>query len=91
MNTKLDLATFRALDTFIGPQLSSIASSIGEQCTIHALQNAQITDHKFLYFNKLNLALKTSVSFLMFIHVVFVSIQRQLQYLKTTFRCHQPA
>ncbi|XP_022113781.2 vacuolar fusion protein CCZ1 homolog isoform X3 [Pieris rapae] len=62
-NTNLDLSIFRSLDTFIGPKLSTIASSIGEQCTIHALANAQITptDHKFLYFNKLNLALKTSM------------------------------
>ncbi|CAH4026801.1 vacuolar fusion protein CCZ1 homolog [Pieris brassicae] len=62
-NTNLDLSTFRSLDTFIGPKLSTIASSIGEQCTMHALVNAQITptDHKFLYFNKLNLALKTSM------------------------------
>ncbi|CAK1551126.1 unnamed protein product [Leptosia nina] len=62
VDTHVDFATFRALDTFIGPQLSTIASSIGEQCTIHALQNAQIAspDHKFLYFNKLNLAFKTS-------------------------------
>ncbi|CAG4971775.1 unnamed protein product [Colias eurytheme] len=62
VNTNLNLSTFRALDAFIGPQLSTIASSISEQCTIHALQNAQISpsDHKFLYFNRLNLALKTS-------------------------------
>ncbi|XP_053610053.1 vacuolar fusion protein CCZ1 homolog isoform X2 [Plodia interpunctella] len=61
VNTNLDIETFRALDAFMGPQLFSIASSISEQCTIHALQTAQLaTDHKFVYFNRLNLAFKTS-------------------------------
>ncbi|XP_041979571.1 vacuolar fusion protein CCZ1 homolog isoform X2 [Aricia agestis] len=62
VDTALDIDTFRSLDTFIGPQLSTIASSIGEECTIQALQNAQInhSDHKFIYFNRLNLAFKTS-------------------------------
>ncbi|CAH0715498.1 unnamed protein product, partial [Brenthis ino] len=62
VTTTLNIDTFRALDAFIGPHLSTIASSISEQCTIHALQNAQLanSDHKFLYFNRLNLAHKTS-------------------------------
>ncbi|XP_050679830.1 vacuolar fusion protein CCZ1 homolog [Leptidea sinapis] len=62
VDTTLDISTFKSLDAFIGPHLSTIASSISEQCTIHALQTAQITnaDHKFLYFNRLNLAYKTS-------------------------------
>lgn len=59
---KLELEMFRSLDAFIGSQLSTIASTIGEQCTIHALQTAQlaVTEHKFVYFNRLNLAFKTS-------------------------------
>ncbi|OWR42213.1 vacuolar fusion protein CCZ1 [Danaus plexippus plexippus] len=62
VNTTLDLDTFKSLDAFIGPKLSTIASSISEQCAVHALQNAQLSssEHKFLYFNRLNLACKTS-------------------------------
>lgn len=58
----LQLETFKALDAFIGPYLSTIASTISEQCTIHALQNANLStsDHKFLYFNRLNLAYRSS-------------------------------
>lgn len=65
VNTHLEIDTFRSLDAFIGPQLSTIASTISEQCAIHALQTAQLanTEHKFVYFNRLNLAFKTSVSF----------------------------
>lgn len=60
----LEFEMFRSLDAFIGPQLSSIASTISEQCSIHALQTAQLaaSEHKFVYFNRLNLAFKTSVS-----------------------------
>ncbi|CAG5046000.1 unnamed protein product [Parnassius apollo] len=58
----LELQTFRSLDAFIGPQLYNIASTVSEQCTVHALQNAQLanTENKFIYFNRLNLAFKTS-------------------------------
>lgn len=61
---KLELETLKSLDAFIGPQLYSIASTISEQCTLHALQNAQLanTENKFLYFNRINLAFKSSVS-----------------------------
>lgn len=60
----LELETLKSLDAFMGPHLSSIASSISEQCTVHALQSAQLanSEHKFIYFNRLNLAVKTSVS-----------------------------
>lgn len=61
----LNLDTFKALDAFIGPQLSSIASTIGEQCTMQVIQNSQSPNSdapKFVYFNRLNLAFKTSVS-----------------------------
>ncbi|XP_060803197.1 vacuolar fusion protein CCZ1 homolog isoform X2 [Amyelois transitella] len=61
VNTTLDIETFRSLDAFMGPQLYSIASSISETCTLHALQTAHLaSDHKFVYFNRLNLAFKTS-------------------------------
>ncbi|KAJ2949148.1 hypothetical protein O0L34_g6088 [Tuta absoluta] len=61
-NVQLSLDTFKSLDAFIGPQLSAIASAISEQCAIHALQTAQLAanDTKFVYFNRLNLAIKTS-------------------------------
>ncbi|XP_052741187.1 vacuolar fusion protein CCZ1 homolog isoform X2 [Bicyclus anynana] len=62
VTTNLSIDTFRSLDAFIGPQLSTIASSISEQCALHALQSTQLsnTDHSFIYFNRLNLAYKTS-------------------------------
>ncbi|PZC81425.1 hypothetical protein B5X24_HaOG212630 [Helicoverpa armigera] len=62
VDVELQFEMFRSLDAFIGPQLSSIASTISEQCTLHALQTAQlaISEHKFVYFNRLNLAFKSS-------------------------------
>uniref|UniRef100_S4NK59 Vacuolar fusion protein CCZ1-like protein n=2 Tax=Pararge aegeria TaxID=116150 RepID=S4NK59_9NEOP len=62
VNTNLNIDVFRSLDAFTGPQLSTIASSISEQCALHAMQSAQLSnaDHSFLYFNRLNLAYKTS-------------------------------
>lgn len=62
VDVELEFEMFRALDTFIGPQLSAIASTISEQCTVHALQTAQLaaSEHKFVYFNRLNLAFKSS-------------------------------
>lgn len=62
VNTNLELDPFKSLDAFIGPQLSSIASAISEQSALQALQTAQISsnDNKFVYFNRLNLAFKTS-------------------------------
>lgn len=63
VNVEVQPEMLRSLDAFIGPQLSTIASTIGEQCTIHALQTAQLlSEHKFVYFNRLNLAFKTSPS-----------------------------
>ncbi|CAG9786775.1 unnamed protein product [Diatraea saccharalis] len=64
VNIPLEIETFRSLDAFIGPHLSTIASTISEQCAIHALQTAQLlnTDQKFVYFNRLNLAYKSSAS-----------------------------
>ncbi|CAH0398316.1 unnamed protein product [Chilo suppressalis] len=64
VNTTLEIETFRSLDAFIGPHLSTIASTISEQCALHALQTAQMlgTDQKFVYFNRLNLAYKSSAS-----------------------------
>lgn len=62
----LDIEMFKSLDTFIGPQLSSIATVIGEHCAVHALQNCQTTNSdqpKFVYFNRVNLAFKASVSY----------------------------
>ncbi|XP_059052307.1 vacuolar fusion protein CCZ1 homolog isoform X2 [Achroia grisella] len=63
VNVNLKIETFRSLDAFIGPQLSTIASAISEQCTTYALQNPQIaSDNKFVYFNRLNLEFKSSNS-----------------------------
>ncbi|XP_028039377.1 vacuolar fusion protein CCZ1 homolog [Bombyx mandarina] len=61
VNTRLELDTVKSVDAFIGPQLSAIASAISEQCSLHALQAAQLaSEHKFVYFNRLNLILKSS-------------------------------
>lgn len=65
VSVNLELETFKSLDAFISPQLSAIASTISEQCAMHAVQTAQVaavTDSKFVYFNRLNLAYKSSVS-----------------------------
>ncbi|KAF2883661.1 hypothetical protein ILUMI_22533 [Ignelater luminosus] len=60
--TDLSLHLFKELDEFMGPKLSSIASDIAEYCTKHITStNTPDGAPRFIYFNKLNLAYKSTV------------------------------
>lgn len=60
--TELSLHLFKELDEFMGPKLSSIASDIAEYCTKHNMPtNTPDGAPRFIYFNKLNLAYKSTV------------------------------
>lgn len=61
--TALDLELFKNLDAEIGPQLSSLASEIGEQYskTMAHMNNEQPTKFMYMYFNHMNLAEKTTM------------------------------
>jgi len=56
----LTLEFFRRLDSFLGPKLSNLASDISEQYSKRTA-NAGETQFKFLYFNHMNLAEKSTV------------------------------
>ncbi|XP_077298128.1 vacuolar fusion protein CCZ1 [Arctopsyche grandis] len=52
------------IDAFVGPQLTSIASEIGEQCGKESSSVTNQVDQatpKYLYFNQLNVAYKSTV------------------------------
>ncbi|XP_021927483.1 vacuolar fusion protein CCZ1 homolog isoform X2 [Zootermopsis nevadensis] len=60
----LNLDLFKRLDIFLGPQLTTLVSEVAEQCGRQAAGiNANSLDPspKFVYFNKLNLAQKSTV------------------------------
>ncbi|KOB67639.1 Vacuolar fusion protein CCZ1-like protein [Operophtera brumata] len=59
MRKTLELETLKSLDAFMGPQLSTIASSISEQCTIHALQRAQLASSEHNLGNYGEIIIKT--------------------------------
>ncbi|KAM7430052.1 vacuolar fusion protein ccz1 [Porites harrisoni] len=50
---------FRKIDNFIGPQLTTLASVVGEQSA--KKQQSSDQQYRYLYFNHMNLAQKTSV------------------------------
>ncbi|XP_038064553.1 vacuolar fusion protein CCZ1 homolog isoform X1 [Patiria miniata] len=52
---------YKNIDSFIGPQLSSLASDIGEQYANRKGSSSASQDFKFVYFNQMNLAQKTTV------------------------------
>lgn len=55
---------FRDLDAFMGPQLTTVVSSIAEYCSQQSsstVNSFDSTNPKFIYFNKLNLAYKSTV------------------------------
>lgn len=62
-STTLDLEFFKNLDAEIGPQLSSLASEIGEQYlkTIAQINSEQQAKFMYMYFNHMNLAEKTTM------------------------------
>lgn len=53
---------FKELDEFIGPQLTTISSDIAEYCSRY-IAPTNVTENipRFIYFNKLNLAYKSTV------------------------------
>ncbi|PIK49179.1 putative vacuolar fusion protein CCZ1-like [Apostichopus japonicus] len=51
---------FRKIDQFLGPQLSRLASDIAEQYANRKVSGGS-QDYKFVYFNHMNLAQKTTV------------------------------
>lgn len=55
------------IDTFVGPQLSTIASEIAEQFGKDAVSLGNQHDQsspKYLYFNQLNVAYKSTVIYI---------------------------
>ncbi|KAH1011853.1 hypothetical protein HUJ04_001133 [Dendroctonus ponderosae] len=61
--TELTLDQFKALDEHINPRLSPIVNSIADYCSKQVVSpsNIQESSPKFIYFNKLNLACKSTV------------------------------
>ncbi|OXU28858.1 hypothetical protein TSAR_009151 [Trichomalopsis sarcophagae] len=51
---------YTSLDSFLGVQLTSLVSSVAEQCSKHAATSSE-SSPKYLYFNKLNLAYKSTI------------------------------
>lgn len=51
---------FKSLDTFLGPQLTTLVTLVAEQCSKHVTFAAESCP-KYLYFNKLNLAYKSTI------------------------------
>lgn len=58
--TSLVIDFFKSLDNFLGPQLTTLVSSVAEQCTKHVTATPESCT-KYLYFNKLNLAYKSTI------------------------------
>lgn len=61
---ELTIEMFRELDTFMGPELMTVVSGIAEYCIQQANNSTNNVDNnnpKFIYFNKLNLAYKSTV------------------------------
>lgn len=59
---ELTLNTFKELDEFISPKLTTIVSDIAEYCSKQVLTPSSIPENspRFIYFNKLNLAYKST-------------------------------
>ncbi|XP_076651897.1 vacuolar fusion protein CCZ1 isoform X1 [Halictus rubicundus] len=58
--TSLLIDFFKSLDSFLGPQLTTLVSSVAEQCAKHVVVTPESCT-KYLYFNKLNLAYKSTI------------------------------
>ncbi|PSN52197.1 hypothetical protein C0J52_06102 [Blattella germanica] len=60
----LNMDLFKRLDIFLGPQLTTLVTEVAEQCSRQAATistNSVDPGPKFVYFNKLNLAQKSTV------------------------------
>lgn len=51
---------YTSLDSFLGVQLTTLVSSVAEQCSQNTSASAE-SNPKYLYFNKLNLAYKSTI------------------------------
>ncbi|XP_046815440.1 vacuolar fusion protein CCZ1 homolog isoform X1 [Vespa crabro] len=58
--TNLLIDFFKSLDSFLGPQLTTLVSCVAEQCAKHVIVTPE-SSTKYLYFNKLNLAYKSTI------------------------------
>ncbi|XP_015173320.1 PREDICTED: vacuolar fusion protein CCZ1 homolog [Polistes dominula] len=58
--TNLLIDFFKSLDSFLGPQLTTLVSCVAEQCAKHVMVTPELST-KYLYFNKLNLAYKSTI------------------------------
>lgn len=58
--TNLSSEFFKSLDNFLGPQLWTLVSSVSEQNMKHVSMGTESIP-KYLYFNKLNLAYKSTI------------------------------
>ncbi|XP_043281502.1 vacuolar fusion protein CCZ1 homolog isoform X2 [Venturia canescens] len=58
--TSLLIDFLKSLDAFLGPRLTTLVSSVAEQCSKHVVDLTESTP-KYLYFNKLNLAYKSTI------------------------------
>ncbi|XP_076310218.1 vacuolar fusion protein CCZ1 isoform X2 [Tachypleus tridentatus] len=60
-NHQLSQEFFRRLDSFLGPALTTLASDISEQYSKLATSTTTDTQLRFIYFNHMNLAQKSSI------------------------------
>ncbi|XP_076264681.1 vacuolar fusion protein CCZ1 isoform X2 [Rhynchophorus ferrugineus] len=61
-NMELNVDFFKKLDEFISPKLTPVVSEIAEYCTKQVISpNVTETIPKYIYFNKMNLAYKSTV------------------------------
>lgn len=61
-SAELDLEIFKELDDFISPKMTLLVSDIAEYCyKLQQQTNAPENSPRFIYFNKFNLAYKSSV------------------------------
>ncbi|XP_074648417.1 vacuolar fusion protein CCZ1 homolog [Tubulanus polymorphus] len=58
---QMDLEFFRKLDSFLGPQLSELASGISEQYAKRPPSGHSDPQIRYIYFNHMNLAQKTTL------------------------------
>ncbi|XP_071493364.1 vacuolar fusion protein CCZ1 homolog [Diadema antillarum] len=55
------LEWYKNIDSFLGPQLSTLASDIADQYAARRSSSSSSHEFKFVYFNQMNLAQKTTV------------------------------
>ncbi|KAL7294576.1 hypothetical protein TKK_0012036 [Trichogramma kaykai] len=60
VNNKINSLFYSSLDAFLGVQLTSLVNEVAEECSKHAIM-ATDSSTKYLYFNKLNLAYKSTM------------------------------